>query len=189
MTMWRTVFTLLLILPLAVAAPFAHARADQTSPDLKILFQQLKTAQDTQVAGAIQQEIWQIWLHSGDAEVNQHMQEGVVLMNAGHLKAALKIYDRMVKAAPDFAEAWNKRATINYFLGNYDASLSDIRHTLALEPRHFGALSGKSLVLEKLGRYDDAIKALKAALRVDPMMPGGEAHMKHLEKVRDQHQI
>lgn len=192
MTSWRTRLSALscaVLLILAVAASSFHARADQTSPDLKVLFQQLKHAQDSQIAGAIEGEIWQIWRHTDDAEVNQHMQQGILQMHAGNLDAALKIYNRMVKAAPDFAEAWNKRATIYYYLGDYHASMADIQRTLALEPRHFGALSGMSLVLEKLGQYDDAIKALKKALEIDPLMDGGQAHLQHLIKLRDQHQI
>ncbi|MEO0619007.1 MAG: tetratricopeptide repeat protein, partial [Pseudomonadota bacterium] len=80
----------------------------------------------------------------------------------------------LVKAAPDYAEAWNKRATVNYMVGRLDESLSDIERTLELEPRHFGALSGRALVLTDKGDKKGALAAIEQAMRIHPFLRGAK---------------
>ena len=168
---------------LATAATLSFtvpAGASQTDPRLDALFLQLRAAGDVAEARMIEQEIWQIWLISDNDAVNRLMARGLRAVSAGNPAAALEFFDDIVKVAPDFAEGWNKRATVHYLLGNYADSVSDIERTLKLEPRHFGALSGLGLVNLALGNEKQALTAFEAALQVYPLMPGANSHIKEL---------
>src|SRR3546814_18294378 len=101
-------------------------------------------------AQQIEGEIWHIWMQSDDGAINGLMRDGVAALSRRDYSHALAKFDQMVVIAPGFAEGWNKRATVHYLLGNYGESLADIAETLALEPRHFGALSGRGLVYLRL---------------------------------------
>ena len=114
------------------------------------LFLRLQQAPGPGEAQRIEGQIWQIWGQSDDGAVRGLMRDGVAAMQRGDYRHALAKFDQMVVIAPDFAEGWNKRATVHYLLGNYAQSLADIAKTLALEPRHFGALAGRGLVYVQL---------------------------------------
>ncbi len=165
MRRWLTTPLLLLAL---LASPAAVA--DQNSPGLDRLFQRLKTTDDPAEARAVEDAIWDEWLHCDKPGLEKLLALGIVEASRGHLKSSLALFDRVVQGAPDFAEGWNKRATIYYMLGDYDASVADIRRTLALEPRHFGALSGMGLIFEAIGDNDAAIKVWEKALEIHPHM-------------------
>lgn len=150
----------------------APVPADQTDARLEPLFVELKTATSITDARYIEREIWQIWsTHGSDAEIDLRFQRGVLLMNAGRLEEAVRIFSTIIEIDPDFAEAWNKRATLLYFTGDFAGSVRDIERTLALEPRHFGALSGLGLIYQQIDSADGAIKAFAAALEINPHMP------------------
>ena len=169
------------ILLCAAALVFsAGAAADQNDPRLEDLFNQLRAAADQVQAAPVEELIWQIWMEHEDSNVENQMQIGIQQMNFGDSAAALATFDRLVEAAPDFAEAWNKRATIHYLLGNYAASEADIVKTLQLEPFHFGALSGRGLVLIAQGKFEEARKAFSRALEVNPTM---EATKNNIEEI------
>src|SRR3546814_20777188 len=89
----------------------------------------------------------------------------------------------MVVIAPGFAEGWNKRATVHYLLGNYGESLADIAETLALEPRHFGALSGRGLVYLRLEDAQRALDAFEQALAIPPNLPAAALNAEELRKM------
>lgn len=146
--------------------------ADQNDPRLAELFQQLHEAPDETAARRIERRIWVVWTSHEDSAVNGLMETGVGQMARRDYGSALKTFETMVELAPDFAEAWNKRATVHWLLGNYQDSLSDIDQTLALEPRHFGALSGRGLVYIGLEEWDLALDAFQDALDVYPQMVG-----------------
>lgn len=152
---------------LLLLAPFPVA-ADQRDPRLDGLFARLHATKDVAEARALEQLIWSIWTESGDAKVDAEMQTGLVLMQQGDGPGALEVFERMVVAAPGFAEAWNKRATLYYFLGRYEDSIGDVQRTLALEPRHFGALSGLGLIYLETGRPALAIEWMEKALSANP---------------------
>jgi tetratricopeptide (TPR) repeat protein len=95
---------------------------------------------------------------------------------------ALDILDQVVILQPAYAEAWNKRATVHFLLDDYGSSLGDIRQTLALEPRHFGALSGLGLIFEAMDRNEEAIRAFKRALEVNPQLDKVRESLERLEK-------
>ena len=149
-----------------------QARADQTDPRLDALFEKLRIAEVFSIAHATEQQIWTIWHEAPDIpEVAEIMERGLQFMREARLGEALIAFDAAVKKAPRFAEAWNKRATIQYLRGEYAQSIADVRKTLALEPRHFGALSGLGLIYLKLDRKAEALAAFEAALKVHPFLP------------------
>lgn len=161
------------------------AAASQDDPRLYTLFSQLKSVETVAQAQRIEQSIWHIWLRANDEAVSRRMEAGLRAMAIRDHAAALAVFDDIVKITPDFAEGWNKRATVHYLLGNFEQSIADISRTLALEPRHFGALSGLGLVNLALGRESQALDAFEAALKVYPLMPGAKTHIKALrEKLR-----
>lgn len=166
----------------ALVAGFGHAaKADQTDPKLDRLFADLKGAEPGDAAGLIEAEIWQTWGQANDTTVDQEMADGAALMTSGDLAGALTVFDKVVAQAPKFAEGWNKRATTLYFMGRLDDSKRDIGHVLALEPRHFGALSGLSMCEMRLNRTREAIEALERAQAIDPSLRGIAANIQQLK--------
>jgi len=157
------------------------AAADQTSDKLGGLFERLKTATDPAQAHDIETSIWKIWTFHGDPEVDRRMAIGILSMNHGQLDRSLAAFDKVVEMAPNFAEGWNKRATVHYMQGHYDASVSDIRRTLALEPRHFGALSGMGLIFDAVGNAAAAVRVWEEALTIHPNMIGIRQRMRELK--------
>lgn len=147
------------------------ACADQDDPRLEDLFTRLQNAASVLEAGPVEALIWEVWTSHTDAGVNNQMLNGIRQMNSNALPDALATFDGLVAQAPEFAEAWNKRATIHFLMGNYAASEADIVKTLQLEPFHFGALSGRGLVMLSQGQYEAARSAFNAALEVHPNMP------------------
>ena len=118
------------------------------------------------------QRIWQLWLHSDDKAVNRLMAQGVIAMQRGTLDRALDRFDEVTRRAPDFAEGWNKRATVLYMMGRHRESVADVQQVLNLEPRHYGALSGLGMILVALGREEDALEWLRRALELNPFLDG-----------------
>ena len=157
-----------------------EGRADQKDPRLDGLFEELQTLEDAQIANAVEFQIWQIWTQSRNAAVNLLMRTGIGAMEREDFAAALISFDRITTMEPDFAEGWNKRATLLYFLGDYSGSLTDIDKTLALEPRHFGAYSGRGLVFMKLERFDLAREAFEQALEINPHAIGAKRHLEQV---------
>jgi tetratricopeptide (TPR) repeat protein len=164
------------------ALPADVAQAAQDNPALDGLFTRLKSEGDPRTARIVEAAIWQIWLQSGDPEVDKIMQRGIGAMNDRDLSAALAAFDEVVERAPDFAEGWNKRATVHYFLQNYDQSIADIQRTLVLEPRHFGALSGLGLVSLAMGQEVQALQAFEEAVKIYPSMHGLKDQIKELRE-------
>lgn len=159
------------LLSLFLAAP-AGVMADQNDPRLDGLFdelQQLDPRQD-QRAGNIQARIWHIWYLHDDAAVNAAMERGLKALAQDRYEDAVAAFTRAIELDPEFAEAWNRRATTYYVMERYPDSLADIKRVLALEPRHFGALAGRGLCLVALDRKHEALEAFEAALEVNPHM-------------------
>jgi tetratricopeptide (TPR) repeat protein len=174
-------FSYLVLGVLTIAAPAAHA--DQKDPRLPVLFDQLKAAPDGDAAGAIEQQIWRIWVVAGDPEIDGLMSEGEREMTAAHYPQALQAFNRIVAKRPDFAEGWNRRATLYYLMGEYQKSEDDIARVLALEPRHFGALSGLGLVNIKLGRMEEAADAYRRYLEVNPQNDDAKQTLEMIDMV------
>ena len=149
--------------------------ADERDARLRELFARLAAAASEREAGAVEREIWSAWLATDDENVAPWIARGLAAMEARDLAAALQAFDRVVELAPDYAEGWNKRATLHWLRGAYQESVADIARTLALEPRHFGALSGLGVIMQQFGEEKLALEAFRRALAVNP----------HLQKIPD----
>ena len=117
------------------------------------LFASLRKASGEQAAKATEEKIWELWSRSDSATAEVLLGQAVMAMGAADNAASLEILDRIIVAYPTFAEAWNKRATLHFMIGNYDASLADIEKVLDLEPRHFGALAGRGMIYQRQGKW------------------------------------
>jgi tetratricopeptide (TPR) repeat protein len=162
----------LLWLAVLLAGIIGPAAGDQQDVRLDVLFERLRATSSQAEARTAQQQIWQIWSESEDPLVNRLMQDGVQAMAADELAVALDYFNRMVELAPDFAEGWNKRATVYYLMDNYRASVLDIERTLELEPRHFGALSGLGMIYDAIDEPEAALRSFEAAVAVNPHLDG-----------------
>ena len=148
------------------------AAADQNDPELPALFERLQQDLTPQEAAEVDRRIWILWLHSEDKTVNRLMAQGMVAMQRGALDRALERFNEIVEQAPDFAEGWNKRATVLYMMGRHRESVADVQSVLNLEPRHYGALSGLGMILVAIGREEEALEWLRRALEVNPYLDG-----------------
>jgi tetratricopeptide (TPR) repeat protein len=167
----------------AVLAFAAPASARQDDPRLDDLFRKLLAVPAGETADAVEDQIWTIWLEHPGRDVPTLMNSGVQLLHKDDFKAALELFDHIVKLAPNYAEGWNKRANAHYLLGDYPAAVSDIRHTLLLEPRHFAALAGLGLVYLAVDEPAGALKAFEAGLAINPHMGGVR---EQVDKLRQQ---
>lgn len=165
------------------------ALADQDDPRLPNLFDALQTASDPIEAALLEQQIWQIWHTAPNKDLQTMLERGMRAMNEADFGYALDIFDQMIEKAPNYAEGWNKRATVNYILNEFEASLADIAETLKREPRHFGALSGRGLVHTRGEMLDDAIIAFEEALQVSPQNAGTRAQLERLKELLGQREI
>ncbi len=177
----QRIFAVLIGAAMSVAL-YAPAAADQTDPRLDDLFAGLKATGSAREAHEIEQMIWFIWSRSSSAGANLMLRQGTQYMNDGKHEAAEANFDAVVELAPDFAEGWNKRATVRYLRGDYQGSIEDIKRTLALEERHFGALSGLGLIYDALNEKTAAIEAFRAALAINPHMENIDDRLKELVK-------
>ena len=166
--MWRFSIALALVVCCLLGVPPAEARQDD--PRLKELFAELKTATSSLEARVIETKIWKIWLENGDPRVGALMDRGMDAMSIDDTKTALAAFDQVVKLDASFAEGFNKRATVEFIRHDLAASVADIERTLALEPRHFGALAGLGQVYLAMHKKAAALKAFQAALAIDPKL-------------------
>jgi tetratricopeptide (TPR) repeat protein len=178
---------------IANAAPKATNDAPQEPPLAAIssadrldgYFTQLKRTRDPIVAGELTAKIWAVWNDSGSATVNLLIHWANEDMAKQKYPAALDFLDQAIALKPDYAEAWNKRATLHYHAGNYKKSMEDIAHVLALEPRHFGALSGMATILEESGKDEAAMRMWERLLDVYPADRESQNHLKTLSEKLD----
>ena len=122
--------------------------------------------------------LWQMWHRSGRPELDTLLREGIEAMEAQRLAEAETIFSRLIATAPQFAEGWNKRATVRYLTKEYAGSIADCRETLARNPNHFGALSGQALCHLALEQYGEAAALCRRALEVHPHLDGARANLR-----------
>ena len=150
---------------------------------LDSLFGALHAAPDQTAAKLTEFQIWAIWASNSTPDAVKELAEASAALNFGAADVAEIKLNELVLAYPNFAEGWNRRATLFFMQGRYDESLSDIAKVLALEPRHFGALSGKGMVLSAQGKPAEALLAMKQALAVDPNLLNIKDQVEQLEKL------
>ena len=170
---------------LLVTAP----AADQNDSQLNSLFNQLLEAKTVGEARPIEISIWEVWTRTDDEVVTQLMNEAASAMARQDYDRALRYLDQVVEIAPDYAEGWNRRATVNYMAKYYEDSLHDIERTLSLEPRHFGALSGRGLVQLALERVEEALRSFEEALAIHPHLIGAQINADALREVLQRQEI
>ncbi|MEM1162374.1 MAG: tetratricopeptide repeat protein [Pseudomonadota bacterium] len=130
----------------------------------------------------VQAQIWQAWARSGSPSMDLLAQRADKAIEEQRLDTALLHLNDLVRLAPEYSEGWNKRATLHFMRGDYGPSLDDIAETLKREPRHFGALSGLGIILDRIGDEAGALEAYRRAVRIHPHLPGAQEGIKKLEK-------
>ncbi len=158
------------------------ANADQNDPELVGLFDRLHETENHVEAVSITNQIWRVWRHFDDEDVTLLMAQGMQSMHGADLKVAVEYFSKVVDLAPEFAEGWNARATAYYMMGEYELSTSDVKQTLRLEPRHFGALSGQGLIYMQLENHLAALVFLERALQYNPHMHNISESIKLIRK-------
>ena len=142
--------------------------ADQNDKRLNYLFDKLVIAKEEQEIHKLTNQIWKIWHEIDDPKMTREFETGVQMMNLGFYKRSINYFDKVIISQPNFAEAWNKRATAHFMMGNFDLSMKDISQTLLLEPRHFGALDGMGLIFIHLDEHEKAIEIYDKMLEIFP---------------------
>lgn len=129
------------------------------------------------------QQIWALWLSHPDPAINQLMQDALAARQGQRFELAISLLDQIIERQPDYAEAWNQRATIYFMIGNYEKSLEDVAETLKREPRHFGALSGRGMIRLRQGRDALAWQNFEAARKIHPYIAGRESVPKSAREI------
>ena len=147
------------------------------------LFNQLKNTTNYQESKKIESQIWELWTtHPSKSNLTALMADGSFYMSQNKLETAYETFTQTIKLDPNWAEAWNKRATVLYLMGKYELSQADIAKVLELEKRHFGALSGQGLVQTALNNYQKAINSYIEAHKVHPNMKSPLIMIEHLQE-------
>jgi tetratricopeptide (TPR) repeat protein len=173
-TVWTSTF--------AQAPPSANLPDPERARALDALFKGLKAARADDEADEVVGRIWETWTRSGRPDVDRLMEEGIGYLSIQQLGAAHDRFTRAIEAAPGFAEAWNKRATVLFLMQEHERSLADIEKVLALEPRHFGALAGRGMIHAHAGRWKGALDAYREALAVNPYLKERATIIPELER-------
>lgn len=149
-------------------APLLHERLRDESPFVR---------------GYAEQGLWLLWTRSGDAAIDQLMARGTEEMQSGQHEKAVSTFSEVIRKRPDFAEAWNRRATVYYLAGELERSIADCAEVLKRNPLHFGALSGLGQIHVQRQDYEEALRWYRRALEVNPNMVGVELNIKGIEEL------
>jgi tetratricopeptide (TPR) repeat protein len=148
----------------------APALAETATATREALFAALAEAKTEPEAREIEQRIWKLWLTAPDHESQVLLDLSILAQQRLDHRNALAVLGQLTERAPRYAEGWNQRAIVLFLMGAHEESLEAIERTLALEPKHFGALAGKGIILLGLGRDADGQAALREALKIDPWL-------------------
>jgi tetratricopeptide (TPR) repeat protein len=149
-------------------APLLHERLRDESPFVRAY---------------AERALWLLWARSGDAAIDELMARGTEQMQSGEHAKAVETFTSVIKTKPDFAEAWNRRATVHYLAGDFERSIADCGEVLKRNPLHFGALSGMGQIFFQMQDYDRALAWFRRALEVNPNMTGVELNIKGIEEL------
>ena len=173
----------------ALASPEAARRAEAVvwlanrgaMADARLLHERLRD-ESAFVRGYAEQGLWLLWGRSGDAEIDRLMARGTTEQQTGQFVEAIRTYTEVISRRPDFAEGWNRRATVYYLAGDLKSSIADCDEVLKRNPGHFGALSGLGQIYMYMQNFPEALKWLRRALEVNPNMLGVEIQIKSIEE-------
>jgi tetratricopeptide (TPR) repeat protein len=184
MRIWSACLALLLLSPVAAAGQAVPAAAQEKAaqPSLDKLFLELKRERNEKAAERIAARISAKWAESGSASIDLMMLWSQQAMQAQKFGVALDFLDQVISLQPDFAEGWNRRATVHFMMQNYAKSMADIERTLELEPRHFGALTGMAQIMKSAGLKQLALDAYERALQVYPMLRSAQNEVAELSE-------
>jgi tetratricopeptide (TPR) repeat protein len=156
-----------------------------TMADVPLLVRALRDP-DEDARGEAEQAIWHVWSRSGDPEVDRLYQTGIQQMSTGELQDSIVTFTRIIELKPEFAEGWNKRATLYFLVGDLHKSLADCDEVMKRNPYHFGALSGYAQIYTRLEYYDRALEYARRALAVNPNLDGVRHTVEMLERLHEQ---
>lgn len=171
-------------------APLRHAGVIRLAEigrmeDAKALLPRLKD-DDEDVREAAQLALWAVWSRSGDTKIDALLAQGTLAMNSGQFEIALESFNRIVKQKPEFAEGWNKRATLFFLAGETRKSLADCDQVIKRNPNHFGALSGYGQLYLQLGEPEKALQYFERAYAINPGMQGVAVNIEGIKRLLEQ---
>ncbi|MBG1233315.1 tetratricopeptide repeat protein [Aestuariivirga litoralis] len=193
-----TAFCLMLVLTSTARAEDVDAQASASTTlnaapekpevtrqrQLDALLGKLHTAPANADVSKTEDEIWQIWVRNDSPTAEVLLRQSSAAISAGDYDPAEQMLSQALETYPKYAEAWNRRAALYYLIKRYDAALIDADHALALEPRNFGALIGKGLILQAQKKHDEAKAAFEEALQINPHLDAVAAMLKQIERDR-----
>ncbi|MBT1157606.1 hypothetical protein J1C56_18595 [Aminobacter anthyllidis] len=185
----RSVFAFFILTIAATPLPlqaFAQTSGDpiiaKADTQLDSLFSDLKRERNEKAAERLANRIWEAWYRSGSASVDLMMLWAQQALEAKKFNVALDFLDQVVTLQPQFAEGWNRRATVHFMMGNFRKSMTDIERTLELEPRHFGALSGMAQIMANTNHNELALQAWQRVLVIYPMLRNAQNEVSRLSE-------
>lgn len=185
----RSVFAFFVLTIAATPLPlpaFAQTSGDpiiaKADTQLDSLFSDLKRERNEKAAERLANRIWEAWYRSGSASVDLMMLWAQQALQAKKFDVALDFLDQVVTLQPQYAEGWNRRATVHFMMGNFRKSMTDIERTLKLEPRHFGALSGMAQIMANTNHNELALQAWQRVLVIYPMLRNAQNEVSRLSE-------
>jgi len=171
---WSVLFSLVMFVSLSLLDGSSVVLADSHSEnkeDSASLFTDLANATSELEGKHIEDAIWRFWFNqSPTEEIRSWLDAGIERREAYDYEAAEQHFDKVVSAAPEYAEGYNQRAFIRFLRENFVDAKTDLEKALELEPNHFGALSGLFHVLFRQNQQDDAMKSLQQAVTIHPWL-------------------
>ena len=157
------------------------AQTNGSGSVLDTLFAKLQAATDPSAIQSLEAAIWEQWVMVPDMSQRAVMMQGMAEMQQRQIQASVETFTRLIQVAPELSEAWNKRATAHWLMGNFKASLADICETVKREPRHFGAYSGLGMIRAEMGENGRAVAAFELARKWNPHIMGIDGEIERLK--------
>ena len=178
----------ILVSIILICSSFVSNAEENYDKQLNNLFNQLKSTSSSIAAKEIESKIWKMWTtHPSEESLTNLLAKGSYYMSQNQLTSAHNVFSKAIELDPNWAEAWNKRVTVLYLMGNYELSQNDIDEVLKLEKRHFGALSGQGMVQTALKNYQKAIDSYIEAHKIYPSMRSPKIMIPQIkELIKDQ---
>lgn len=128
--------------------------------------------------------LWEVWVHAGGRRAYNRLQVALGAANEQRIERAFRALDQLIADYPQFAEAWNRRATLHWQVGHFSESIADCRKVVALNPHHFGAWTGMGLCQLHLGDVDAARASVERALKIHPHDPGAQNLLRRCRRLQ-----